>query len=69
MYPLHREARTGFQRVRKNHVICAIWLLGLALSLPECLLFRTEAFCYNFNLFHQCELRGSEATQTVYTVL
>lgn len=69
MHPLHRETRNGFRRVKKNHVICAIWLLGSALSLPEYLLYHVEPFCYNGKLYYSCQVSGSEETQMLYTIL
>lgn len=71
MYPLRRKKYAKFRRwtIRKTHVIGAIWLLGVAISSPEYLMFRTRPFCFNRRLFRDCHPHWPASTSQKYTVL
>lgn len=71
MHPLKRKKRTKFRHwtIRKTHVILGIWLLGIAISLPEYLMFSAEPFCYNRRLYYDCRPLWPDSISDPYTVL
>ena len=71
MHPLKRKKPTKIRhwRVREKHVILGIWLLGIAISSPEYLMFRAEPFCFNQRLYFECRQLWPEAVSNSYTIL
>lgn len=71
MYPLGKKK--GFKfcqlRVRKIHVIIFIWLVGIAISTPEYLMFSVNPFCYNKKLYFDCHQVWPESISNKYTIL
>lgn len=55
-------------RVRKSHVIAAIWLLGIALAMPEYLNTNLEQFEYDGKTYFECKTATSFIAD-LYTVL
>lgn len=53
----------------KTHVICAIWLIGIAISLPEYLMFSAQPFCYDHKLYFDCRQLWKESISNSYTIL
>lgn len=71
MYPLRKKNTGNFRswNVTKTHVIIGIWLVGIAISMPDYLMFRTMKFCYNDNYYYECRSIWPEYFADQYTTL